>query len=77
MLPGHPSLEYIMVLSPIMSILFSSDHGCANQIKGKARGRHQWLYVGLSLLLGPVPWLRLPLSGQPGWCCLVGQREGI
>ena len=27
MLPGHLSLECIMVLSPIMSILFSSDHG--------------------------------------------------
>lgn len=50
---------------------------CANQIKGKARGRHQWLYVGLALLLGPVPLLRLLLSGQPEWCWLVGQRQGI
>lgn len=35
MLPGHLSLEGIMVLSPIMSILFSSDHGV--QIKWKEK----------------------------------------
>lgn len=54
---------------------FCSDHGCANQIKGKARGRHQWLYVGC-LFFWACPMAQTATEWQPGWCCLGGAERG-